>query len=73
LAAIITLRLKFALLIQCVEAVADGASLDVSIDEAVHISCSEFDVHGSVHRNIKLIEKTNKMQPRSRIYYSNVS
>ena len=33
----------------------------------------ELDVHGSVHRNIILIERTNKMQPRSRIYYSNVS
>ena len=32
-----------------------------------------FDVHGSVHRNINLIERTNKMQPCSRIYYSNVS
>jgi len=31
------------------------------------------DVHGSVHRNVNLIEKTNKMQPYSRIYYSNVS
>jgi len=31
------------------------------------------DVHGSVHRNINLIEGTNKMQPCSRIYYSNVS
>jgi hypothetical protein len=31
------------------------------------------DVHGSMHRNIKLIERTNKMQPCSRIYYSNVS
>jgi len=31
------------------------------------------DVHGSVHRNINLIESTNKMQPCSRIYYSNVS
>ena len=74
LATIITLWLKFALLMQCVEAVADGASPDVSlIDEAVHISCSEFDVHGSMHRNIKLIERTNKMQPCSRIYYSDVS
>jgi len=27
------------------------------------------DVHGSVHRNIHLIERTNKMQPYSRIYY----
>jgi hypothetical protein len=32
-----------------------------------------FDVHGTVHRNINLIERTNKMQPCSRIYYSNVS
>ena len=31
------------------------------------------DVHGSVHRNIKLIERNNKMQPSSRIYYFNVS
>jgi len=31
------------------------------------------DVHGSVHRNINLIERTNKMQLCSRIYYSNVS
>jgi hypothetical protein len=30
------------------------------------------DVHGSVH-NINRIEITNKMQPCSRIYYSNVS
>jgi len=30
-------------------------------------------VHGSAHRNINLIERTNKMQPRSRIYSSNVS
>ena len=32
-----------------------------------------FDVHGSVHRNINLIERTNKMWPCSRIYYSSVS
>jgi hypothetical protein len=31
------------------------------------------DIHGSVRRNIKLIEKTNKVQPCSRIDYSNVS
>jgi len=31
------------------------------------------DIHGSVHRNINLIERTNKMQPCSRIYYSDVS
>jgi len=31
------------------------------------------DVHGSVHPNINLIERTNKMQPCSRIYYSFVS
>jgi len=35
--------------------------------------CDELDVHGSVHRNINLIERTNKMQPCSRIYYSSVS
>ena len=29
------------------------------------------DVHGSVHRNRNRIERTNKMQPCSRIYYSN--
>ena len=33
----------------------------------------KLDVHGSVHLNINLIERTNKMQPCSRIYYSNVS
>jgi hypothetical protein len=33
-----------------------------------------FDVYGSVrHRNINLIERTNKMRPCSRIYYSNAS
>jgi hypothetical protein len=32
-----------------------------------------FYVHGSLHRNINLIEITNRMQPCSRIYYSNVS
>jgi hypothetical protein len=32
-----------------------------------------FDVHGSVHRNIYLIERTNKIEPCSRIYYSSVS
>jgi hypothetical protein len=35
-------------------------------------SRQKLDVHRSVHRNIKLIERTNKMQPCSRIYYSNV-
>jgi MOSC domain-containing protein YiiM len=34
---------------------------------------NELDVHGSVHHNINLIEITKKMQPCSRIYYSNVS
>jgi hypothetical protein len=33
----------------------------------------QLDVHGFVRRNINLIERTNKMQPCSRIYYSNVS
>ena len=31
------------------------------------ITCG-VDVHGSVHRNIKLIERTNKMQPCNRFY-----
>jgi len=31
------------------------------------------DVHGSVHHNINPIEITNKMRPRGRIYYSDVS
>jgi len=31
----------------------------------------KFDIHKSVHRNINLIERTNKMRPCSRIYYSN--
>jgi len=34
---------------------------------------SLLDIHGSVHRNLNLIERTNKIQPRSRIYYSKVS
>jgi hypothetical protein len=34
---------------------------------------NKFDGHESVHRNINLIETTNKMQPCSRIYYFNVS
>jgi len=38
-----------------------------------HNKRQKLDVHRSVHRNIKFIERTNKMQPCSRIYYSNVS
>jgi hypothetical protein len=34
---------------------------------------NEVDVHRSVHRNINLIERTNKMRPYSRIYYFSVS
>lgn len=42
MATIITVRLKIALLMQCVEAVADRASPDFAlIDEAVRMSCSE--------------------------------
>ena len=36
-------------------------------------SNGQLDVHGSMHRNINPIERTNKMRPCSRIYYSNVS
>ena len=32
----------------------------------------KLDVHGFVHRNINLIERTDKMRPCSRIYYSSV-
>jgi len=39
----------------------------------LHNKVAELDVHGSVRRNRKLIERTNKMQPCSRIYYSSVS
>jgi hypothetical protein len=45
--------------------------------EKIKFLCSTYfhffvlDVHGSMHRNIKLIERTNKMHPCSRIYYSN--
>jgi hypothetical protein len=38
-----------------------------------YITVDTLDVHGSVHRNINIIERTNKMQPCTRIYYSNVS
>jgi hypothetical protein len=41
--------------------------------ETVHERVLKFDVHGSVHHNINLIEITNKMRPFSTIYYSNVS
>jgi hypothetical protein len=33
---------------------------------------ARLDFHGSVHRNINLIERTNKMRRCSRIYYSSV-
>ena len=41
----------------------------------VKSACCVFylDVHGSMHRNINLIEITKKMQTCSRIYYSKVS
>jgi hypothetical protein len=39
----------------------------------VHSIKLRLDVHKSVHRNIKLTERTNKMRPCSKIYYSNVS
>jgi hypothetical protein len=54
-------------------------SEDLSICDVTTTECDsddaseELDVHGSVHRNINLTERTNKMQPCSRIYYSNVS
>jgi hypothetical protein len=33
----------------------------------------KLDVHGFVHRNKNIIERTDKMRPCSRIYYSSVS
>jgi len=45
----------------------------LNLKEKIQAYSHAFDDHGSVHRNIKLIERTNKMQPCSRIYYSNVS
>jgi hypothetical protein len=50
-------QLKFGLI--CMVAVAHKLMIVVT-----------FDVHGSVHSNINLIESTSKMQPCSRIYYS---
>ena len=44
----------------------------LSLCFGIYYAC-KLDVHGFVHHNIKLIERTNKMQPCSRIYYSNVS
>jgi len=45
----------------------------LSLHGSLTDSCWGFDVHGSVHRKINLIQRSNKMQPCSRIYYSNVS
>jgi hypothetical protein len=49
------------------------APLRSEISIANKLTKCKLDVHGSVHRNIKVMEGTNKMQPCSRIYYSNVS
>jgi hypothetical protein len=38
-----------------------------------HVVNVKLDAHRSVHRSINLIEKTNKMQPCCRIYFSSVS
>jgi len=46
----------------------------ITIGQTVHWTrMINLDVHGSVHRNINLIERTNKMRQCSRIYYFNVS
>jgi hypothetical protein len=37
------------------------------------LSFVKFDIHESVHRNINLIERTNKMRLCTRTYYSIVS
>jgi hypothetical protein len=56
----------------------DRASLYNLVNEnkLVHNILSIFrqlHVYGALHRNTDLIERTNKMQPCSRVYYSNVS
>jgi len=51
-------------------------SEDLSSCDATTTECDSDDTseeHGSVHPNINLTERTNKMQPCSRIYYSSVS
>jgi hypothetical protein len=48
MATIVTVRLKIALSMQCVEAVSDRASPDFSlVDKAVHMSCSELSLRCS--------------------------
>ena len=46
---------------------------DQIMEDEMGRACNTLDVHGSLHRNIKLTERTKKMRPCSRIYYSNVS
>jgi len=57
-----------------------GGYVTVEINMAINLNIriprsriQLYDVHGSVHRNINLTERTNKMQPCNRIYYSYVS
>jgi hypothetical protein len=38
----------------------------------LHISGVSVNVYGTITMCVKLTERTNKMQPRNRIYYSNV-
>ena len=49
------------------------AALHVSSDIFAHQHKGVLDIHGSVHRNINLIERINKTRPYSRIYYFIVS
>jgi hypothetical protein len=49
------------------------AVLSLPYNTIFKIIIYQLDVHRSMYRNIKLIERTNKMQPCSRIYYSSVS
>ena len=44
-----------------------------TFDDGVDLNCYLLGVPGSVYRNIKLIERTNKIQPCSRIHCTNVS
>jgi len=62
--------------IQCVSFPLNSCKLYVTNSEVCKIKLvrySNIDIHGSMHRNINVIERTNKMRQCSRIYYSNVS
>jgi hypothetical protein len=61
----------------CCEALQCNGHLLRACNKSLFMFCfrngGKYDVHGSVNRNINLIETNNKMRPCSRIYYSNIS